>query len=74
MVNIVVGVEDSGMTLNMQTVLNYFIGQAYNASSESSLNNRCQDGWQDYGKGFPNEKRIFCEWVSQVGNAFGQVE
>ena len=37
----------------------YFIGQAYNASSESSLNGRCQDGSQDYGKGFPNEKRIF---------------
>lgn len=50
----------------------YFIGQAYEATSESSLNERCQNGSQDYGKGFPNEKRIFCEWVSKVGNAFGQ--
>lgn len=49
----------------------YFIGQAYNAYSEYSLNNRLDGGWQDYGKGFPNEKRIFCEWTSQVGNAFG---
>lgn len=49
----------------------YFIGQAYNASSESSLNNRLDGGWSDYGKGFPNEKRIFCEWTSQVGNSFG---
>ena len=50
----------------------YFIGQAYSSESESSLDNRCNGGWQDYGKGFPDEKRIFCEWVSQVGNAFGQ--
>lgn len=50
----------------------YFVGQAYNASGETSLNNRMEGKSQDYGKGFPNEKRIFCEWTSQVGNAFGQ--
>ena len=49
----------------------YFIGQAYNAGSEYSLNYRLEGKSQDYGKGFPNEKRIFCEWTSQVGNAFG---
>ena len=48
----------------------YFIGQAYGATSESSLNNRLDGGWSDYGKGFPNEKRIFCEWTSKVGNYF----
>lgn len=49
----------------------YFVGQAYNASSEYSLDNRLDGGWSDYAKGFSNEKRIFCEWTSQVGNAFG---
>ena len=49
----------------------YFIGQAYNATSPKLLKNRLQGGWNDYGKGFPNEKRIFTEWTSQVGNAFG---
>lgn len=50
----------------------YFIGQAYNASSTWSLDNRCKGGWNDLAAGFPDEKRIFCEWTSQVGNAFGQ--
>lgn len=48
----------------------YFIGQAYNASSPSSLDSRLSGGGSDYGLGFPNEKRIFCEWTSQVGIAF----
>src|SRR3712207_2873184 len=49
----------------------YFVGQAYEARSPYSLDYRLKDQWNDYGKGFPNEKRIFCEWTSQVGNAFG---
>lgn len=49
----------------------YFIGQAYGAYSERSLDYRLSGGWSDYGKGIPNEKRIFCEWTSKVGNPFG---
>ena len=50
----------------------YFVGQAYSSFSEYALNSRLEGGWRDYGKGFPNEKRIFCEWTSQSGNQFGQ--
>lgn len=50
----------------------YFIGQAYNSSADYELNDRCEGGIKDYGIGFPNEKRIMCEWVSMVGNPFGQ--
>lgn len=49
----------------------YFVGQAYNAWSESSLDARLAGGRRDFAEGFPNEKRIFCEWTSQAGNAFG---
>ncbi len=50
----------------------YFIGQAYQSSSHSSLHSRLDGaGSRDYGKGFPNNKRIFCEWTSEVGNYFG---
>jgi len=50
----------------------YFIGQAYNSNADYELNDRCEGGIKDYGIGFPNEKRIMCEWVSMVGNPFGQ--
>lgn len=49
----------------------YFIGQAYQASSHSALDSRLAGGRSDWGKGFPNEKRIFCEWTSRVQNKFG---
>lgn len=48
----------------------YFVGQAYNAANNNALERRLKDGWNDYASGFPNEKRIFCEWTSQVGNTF----
>lgn len=49
----------------------YFVGQAYSITSKYDLNSRLQDGWEDNAKGFPDDKRIFCEWTSKVGNTFG---
>lgn len=49
----------------------YFIGQAYNTRYSFSLNDRLSGNWNDLAKGIPNEKRIFCEWTSQVGNSYG---
>lgn len=49
----------------------YFVGQAYNARHIGALTNRMKGRGMDYAKGIPDEKRIFTEWTSQVGNYFG---